>query len=350
MHRVRAFAKITLMAGAVALIAGPAVAQSVADFYRGKTIVMIVQSAPGGIEDFTGRLVARYMVKYLPGHPAFIAKNDLGARGIAGLNVLYNVTPKDGATIAIVERSAAQTRALGEANVHYDPEKFIWLGSTSSFADDAYGLMVMSDRPYRTWEDLKNSKRKAIFGAVRAGSTNLTFALFAKDVLKLNIDVIRGYSSAAKTFLAMEEGELDGQAIGLSAAKIRAATLWNTGKLRVLIQFARESRHPSLPDVPTGRELLTNADDVALLEYAEAPFHMALPFLAPPGVPADRAKALQDAFMKANDDPEFRAEAKKRNLEVSPISGADVARLVMSINRAPQSIVDRFRKIAGLRK
>lgn len=117
-------------------------------------------------------------------------------------------------------------------------------------------------------------------------------------MLKLNIEVIRGYESAGEMFLAMQRGEIDGQAIGLSAAKIRQSTMWDKGQLRVLIQFARETRHAEVPDAPTGRELVSDPDDLALLMYAEAPFRMALPFVAPPGVPADRAKALQTAFCK----------------------------------------------------
>ncbi len=343
--------RTVLALAGLALGLGPvaASADSVADFYKAKRVTMIVQAAPGGINDVAARLVIRSLVKYLPGKPHSITQNQLDTRGIAGQNMLYNVAPRDGATIAIVQRSVAQARAFEAKNIRYDPIKFTWIGSTSSFADDAYGLMIMADRPYKTWEDLKKSAKPAIFGAVRAGSTNLTFALFAKDVIKLNLKVIRGYGSAARTFIAMQRGELDGQAIGLSAAKIRAADLWNGGKLRVLIQFARETRHPDYPDVPTGRELVKNADDLALLKYIESPFKMALPFLAPPGVPADRTKALRAAFMTAHADAEFLAGAKKRNLEISPLDGAALARLVAEIHAAPQSVVDRFQVIAGMR-
>jgi tripartite-type tricarboxylate transporter receptor subunit TctC len=333
---------------AAMLASDTAAADSVADFYKGKTITMAVDSAPGGVNDVAGRLVVRYLVKYLPGNPRFVVQNILGARGIAALNHLYNVAPKDGTTVAIVFRGAAQAPALDPKNIHYDADRFVWLGSTSSYADDAYGLMIMADRPIKSWEDLRKPGSKALIGALRSASTNLTFALFAKDILKLNIEIIRGYDSAGEMFLAMQRGELDGQVIGLSAAKIRQPDMWSTGQLRTLIQFARETRHPELPDAPTGRELVTNPDDLALLTYAEAPFRMALPFLAPPGVPADRARALQDAFMKAHADAGFRVEAAKLGLDVSPIDGNAVAKLVAATSRAAPSVIERFKLISDI--
>jgi tripartite-type tricarboxylate transporter receptor subunit TctC len=341
-------------AAALAVLAGmicsvPTKADSVTDFYKGKTLTMAVDSAAGGVNDVAGRLVARYMVKYLPGIPKYVVQNILGARGIAAVNHLYNVAPKDGTTIAIVFRGVAQAPALDSNNIHFDPEKFIWLGSTSSYADDAYGLMIMGDRPIQSWEELKQPGKKALIGALRSASTNLTFALFARDTLKLNLEIIRGYDSAAEMFLAMQRGELDGQVIGLSAAKIRQPDLWRAGKLRVLIQFARNTRHPELPNAPTGRELVSDPGDLALLAYAEAPFRMALPFLAPPGVPPDRARALQDAFMKANTDPGFKADAEKLELDVSPIDGAKVAKLVATAMHTSPAVIERFKEISDLK-
>lgn len=342
-----------LLAGIAAALAmsmtGTSRADAVADFYKDKTMTMVVDSATGGISDVAGRLVIRYLTQYLPGQPKYIVQNIMGARGVAAVNHLYKVAPKDGTTIAIVARGVAQANATDSQNVQYDAEKFIWLGSTSSYANDAYNLLVVADRPIRSWEELKQPGKKITVGALRAASTNLTFPMFAKDVLKLNIEVIRGYGSAGEMFLAMQRGEIDGQAIGLSAAKIRQADMWQKGELRTLIQFARDTRHPELPDAPTGRELVTNPDDLALLQYAEAPFRMALPFLAPPGVPDDRAKALQAAFMKANTDPTFQAEAVKLEIDVSPIDGAAVAKLVTETSRAPTAIVERYKAISGLR-
>jgi tripartite-type tricarboxylate transporter receptor subunit TctC len=349
MFRVRTVLSFIAGACVAAGIAGGAAADPVADFYEGKTMTMVVDSATGGINDVTGRLVARYMTQALPGAPKFVVQNIMGARGIAAVNHLYNVAPKDGTVIAIVLRGVAQAHALDSQNVQYDPEKFVWLGSTSSYGNDAYGLMIMADRPIKSWSELKQPGKGIRIGALRAASTNLTFPLFAKDVLKLNIEVIRGYGSAGEMFLAMQRGEIDGQAIGLSAAKIRQPAMWDKGQLRVLIQFARETRHPELPDAPTGRELVSDPDDLALLRYAEAPFRMALPFVAPPGVPADRAKALQTAFMQVHQNADFRAEAAKLEIDVSPIDGKAVADLVAATSRVSPAVIERFKTISGMR-
>lgn len=324
-------------------------AESVADFYKNKNLTMIVGYAPGGINDIAARLVGRYLAKELPGSPNLIVQNMPGSSGINAINHMYNVASKDGATVAIIGRAVPQLAFLGDPNIRFVPDKFVWLGSTSSYADDAYALFIMADGPIKSWQELKQPGKKIVLGAVGPGSTNLTFALFAKDVLKLNIDVIRGYPGAAPIFLAMQNHEVDGQVIGLGSVKAGQRALWDGKKLRALIQFGRATRHADIPDAPTGRELVTNADDKALLAFAEAPFYMALPFIAPPGVPADRAKALKDTFMKVHKDPGFLADAERLKLDVSPIDGEAVEKLVHEMAATPAPVLDRFKTVSGLR-
>ncbi|HTI86363.1 MAG TPA: tripartite tricarboxylate transporter substrate-binding protein [Alphaproteobacteria bacterium] len=326
----------------------PAAADDVAEFYKGRTLTMVVGFPPGGLNDLSARLVARYMVKYLPGSPRQVVQNMPGAGGLTSTNYLYNVAPKDGTVVAGILRSIPQTAYLGDPNIRFDPAKFNWLGSTSSFADDAYALFIMSDRPVKSWAALKATQKPVMIGAVGV-DIKLTFSLFVRDILKGNVAVTHGYRGAAELFLAMQTGEIDSQFNSLSSTKAAQGTLWRDGKFRALVQFGRQTRHPELPDAPTGQELVSNPDDLALLKFTEAPLYMSLPFAAPPGVPAERIKALRAAFDKAHKDPDFLAEAAKSELDVSPIDGDAIARLVEDMSKAPPAIVKKFEAISTLR-
>lgn len=341
--RTLAMAVAMMMLG----LGGPALAsESVADFYRGKTLVMLVGFPPGGLNDLGARIVARYMAKNLPGNPSQVVQNMPGAGGLTSTNYLYNVAPKDGTYVAGILRSIPQSASLDRANVRFEVDKFNWLGSTSSFGDDAYSLTIMANRPITSWQDIKGGAKRVRLGAVGPDSKVL-FAKFCRDIMGLNVDITQGYPGAGQIFLAMQGGEIDGVFNGIASTRAVQKTLWNEKQFRVLIQFGRMTRHPDLPDVPTARELFTNAEDLALLEFLEAPFYMSLPFAAPPGIPADRAAALREAFDKAHKDPEFIAEATRAELDVSPINGEAVAKLVSALNNTPPAVVERYRKISA---
>lgn len=325
----------------------PASAQPLADFYRGKTVTMIVGPAPGGNYDMAARLVGRYLVKYLPAQPTLVVQNMPGAGGIAAINHMYNIAPKDGTTIAVMQRAMPQIAYLGDPAIRFDPNRFTYLGTMSSYAGDAFPLFIMADRPVKSWQDIKpGSGKKVVLGAVGSGSTNLTFPLIAKSALHLNIDIIRGYSGAGAIYLAMQSGEVDGQSAGFASILASQKALWDAGKFRVLIQFGRTTRLPALAEVPTGQELAASDADRALIAFAEAPFFMAMPFIAPPDLPAERAAALQQAFDRACADPAFREEAHKLDLDVSPLTGAAVAKLVQDMAGTPPGIVAQFKAIA----
>ena len=332
---------------AAALGVAPAFAQQTTPFYKGRVITLMVPTSPGGINDISARLVAKYLPRCIPGAPNVNVVNTPGAGGLLLANNMYNTVPKDGLTIGIVERGTMQLAVQGDRNARFDPQKFTWLGSLSSYANDAYLFVVNSSYPAQTVADLKKPGPAAKIGGDQPGSTNLIFALISQKVLGLNIDVVRGYPGAAPMFVAMQSGELDGQVIGYGSVRAGQYALWFSHKLRPLVQFGREKRIADLPDVPTGRELAPNDSARALIEFAELPFFMALPFLAPPGVPADRAAALQEGFMKVASDPEFVKEAQRLNLDVSPIDGAGIQKLLVHAAATPRDIVDQYNKIVG---
>jgi tripartite-type tricarboxylate transporter receptor subunit TctC len=328
---------VGLACGVIALAAmTEASAQSVEQFYRGRSITMLVGTSPGGINDISARLVARHMGRFIPGNPAMLVQNNPGAGGLVTANRVYNNVEKDGTVLAKFERAVPQLAIQGDHNAQFDPMKFVWLGSLSSYADDAYLLAINATNPVKGIDEIKPGGRSLNLGADSSASSNLIFALIAKEILGLNINIVRGYTGAATMFLAMARGEIDGQFIGLSSIKSGQRDLWNRRAFRALI--------------PIGRELAKDAGALALIDFAELPFFIALPFAAPPGVPADRAKALQDAFMAMCRDRAFLDDAEKTGIDMSPIDGAGVLRMLARTVATPKEVIARYNAIGGERK
>jgi tripartite-type tricarboxylate transporter receptor subunit TctC len=331
----------------LALSAHGGAAQTAEQFYRGKTINFLVASVPGGVNDLTARLISRHLTKHIPGNPNIVVQN-LQSSGLALINRVYNTPEKDGLLIGIVERGAPQVAIMGDPNARFDPHKITWLGSVSSYGHDAYTLSVNASFYAKTVEDLRKTERpSAKIGSTGAGATNGIFTNIAKDVLKLNIQHVRGYRGAADVFLAQQRNELDGQVVGLASMKVGQPAMWQAGAFRPLIMFGRTTRFPEFPDVPTGRELAKDPKALRLLDFAEAPFFMALPLVAPPGLPADRAAALQSGFMAMTKDPAFIAEAEKMSLDLSPIDGEAVRKVIAQMADTPADIIAEFKTISG---
>jgi tripartite-type tricarboxylate transporter receptor subunit TctC len=344
-NALRAFA----LAGGMclALTARPATAQSVEAFYKGRAVTMLVGTSPGGINDISARLVARHLSRFIPGNPNVIVQSNPGGGGLITANRLYLNAEKDGSVLAKLERAVPQLAIQGNANAQFDPGKFTWLGSLSSYADDAYLLLVNADHPAKTIADLKTSGTKVALGADNSASSNLIFAVIAKEVLGLNVTVVRGYAGAAPLFLAMQRGELDGQMVGLSSVRTGQRDLWNRKAFRPLMAFGRTTRHAEFPDMPIGRELTSDPAALSLIDFAELPFFMALPFAAPPDIPMDRAKALQAAFMAMCRDKAFVAEAEKLGIDMSPIDGEAILRLLARTAATPKEVIARYNAIGG---
>jgi tripartite-type tricarboxylate transporter receptor subunit TctC len=342
---------IAVLCGVVlAMTAGAAQAQSVEQFYKGRQVTMIVGSAPGGINDITARFVARHLGQYIPGNPSIVVQNQPGAGGIASANRLANVFERDGSVIAKLERAVPMLAIQGDPNVNFDPLKLTWLGSLSSYARDAYLMLVMAANPVTSVYELKQPGKSITLGGDNAASSNLIFAAIARDILGLNIKVVRGYTGAAPMFLAMQSGELDGQIIGYSSVRTGQRDLWSHHAFRPLLQFGRATRLADFPDVPTGQELTKDPAALALIDFAELQFFISLPFAAPPGVPADRAAALQTAFMAMCKDPAVLDDADKLGIEMSPIDGDTVLKSIAHAAATPHDVIARYNALVGMDK
>jgi tripartite-type tricarboxylate transporter receptor subunit TctC len=329
------------------LIAMPANAQSVEQFYKGKTVTVLVGTSPGGINDITARFAAKHLSRYILGNPLVNVQYTPGGGGLVTANRIYNASEKDGTVLAKLERATPQLAVQGHPQVQFDPMKLVWLGSMSSYADDAYLMLINADHPAKSVNDIKQGgAQKVTLGANTAASSNLIFGIIAKEALRLNVSVVRGYTGAAPLFLAMQRKEIDGQLVGISSVKTGQRDMWEKRAFRALLQFGRTSRHAEFADVPTGRELASDPAMLALIEFAEIPFFMSLPFVAPPGVPADRVKALQEAFMAMCRDPAVLDEGTKLGIDMSPIDADAILKLVARMAATPKGVIARYNAIS----
>jgi tripartite-type tricarboxylate transporter receptor subunit TctC len=336
----------TVVAAALAVV--PAHADAVADFYKGRQVNLIVGFGPGGGYDIYARLLARHLSKFIPGHPAIIVQNMSGAGSLRAVNYLYNLAPKDGTTIGTFARNMPLIGLLGgNSNAQFDPRKFTWLGSASSFVNDAYILLVRKDAPVKSINEARRADLPAlVLGATAEGSTGNDMPIILRDTIGLHVKQVVGYPDSASTFLAIERGEIHGRTVDLSTVKsVRPDWLKPHSGFRVLVQFARATRHPDFPDVPTARELAKNEGARALIELAELPYALSRPFAAPPGLPPARAKALQRAFMAVQTDPEYLEDAAKIGVDVSPIGADEVLRAIDRISVAPPELLEYVRKL-----
>lgn len=326
----------------VSLAAYPAMAD---DFYTNRSVRLVVGTSAGGGADITARLLARHLGRHIPGNPTFVIVNQPGGGGLVLANRIANAAPRDGSEISTMERAIPQLAYMGDPQVRFDPLKLTWLGSLSSYKNDAFMLLVNADFPADTVEQLKSAGKPARVGASRQGSTNLSFALLAKQVMGLPVEAIAGYAGTAKIALAMQSKEVDGQFIGLVSIQATQQDMWQRKLVKPLLQIGRRERHPDLPNVPTGRELIKDSNGLALLEFAELPFFMAQSYVAPPEIPAARAAILRAGFMRVTKDPEYIAEAKKLHIDNSPIDHKELETLLMRARDTPKSVIDAYSKV-----
>jgi tripartite-type tricarboxylate transporter receptor subunit TctC len=331
-------------------LGAPVSADSVADFYKGKTVTLIVGYSPGGGYDVYARALARHMGKHIPGHPTIVVQNMPGAGSLRAANHLYNAAPKDGTAFGTFARNMPLLALVKSGqNIEFDPRKFTWLGSSSSFADDAYILLTRKDAGVKTIDAArKPGGDPLIIGGTAEGVSSDVMPTVLRDMLGFNIKQILGYTDSAQLFLALERKEIEGRTVGLSAVRsTKPDWLKPDGPMQVLAVFGRATRHPDFPNAPTARELATNPADRALIEALEQPYALSRPYAAPPGVPADRAKALQDAFIATHKDPAYVEDTAKLQIDVSPIGGAEVMRLIEAAANTPPDVMKKIEKYVG---
>ncbi len=316
---------------------------AVAAFYQGRQINLVVGYGPGGGYDLTARLVAQHIGRFIPGNPQIMVQNMPGAGSLRAANYLFEAAPKDGTTFGVFGSDIPLIGLLhANPGVQFDPQRFTWLGSSSSFANDAYVLIVRADAKSPS---LKAAQQEGgapiVLGGTGEGARDADVPKILHDALRLNIKQVLGYPDSPALLLAVERGELEGRMFDFSWIRQNRPAWFRPGSgFNALLQFARETRHPDLADVPTARELAADDKARALIAFAETPLlTTARPFAAPPGVAAERAAALQKAFLATHRDPDFLAEAARMGIEISPIGADAVARGIAQLADAPPAVI-----------
>jgi tripartite-type tricarboxylate transporter receptor subunit TctC len=343
MNMKRALLNVTCAVGSLGLIAvaGPqARAAGPEDFYRGKTVSMIIGYSVGGGYDLYARALAKYLGKYIPGSPAVIAQNMPGAGSLKAVEYLYGVAAKDGTVLGTFGRALPLSPLLEGAT--FDASKLEWIGSITH---DTSLCIAWHGSKFKTWDDLKANEFTA--GGEGKGSDPDQFAVLLKNLFQLKIKLVSGYPGTAEITLAVERGELDGLCgISLSTLQARHQDWIDTKKVNILVQAALE-KNPGLPNVPLLLDLATSETQKQILRLILSAQSMARPFAMPPGTPPDRVEAMRGAFMAALRDKEFLAEAAKARLEVNPKSGAEIAALIRDVYATPVDTVKEAIRAAG---
>jgi tripartite-type tricarboxylate transporter receptor subunit TctC len=323
-------------------------AQNVATFYKSHPITLVVGYGPGGGYDVYARLLARFLGKYIEGEPAIVVQNMPGAGSLRAANYIYVTAPKDGSTIATFSRDMPLAAILGgNSNIQFDARELTWLGSPSSFAHDAYVLWTRKDAAITTVEQAMGAgTSELIVGATGDGASGSDIATLLRDVLKLRLKIVTGYPDSGALYMAVDRHEIDARFSGLSSAQSsKAEWLLPNSPIHGLVQFARKTRHPALPDVPTARELAPDENAALMIEFAELPYVLSRPFVAPPHIPGERARALQDGFMAATKDADFLIESQKIGVEVSPVGAQDALAMLNKLAQAPAEVKTAMRQL-----
>ena len=332
-------AYLTLALGAIVLAAviRPAGAQGVADFYRGRNVTLVIGFSVGGGYDLYARLLARHLGKHIPGQPSIVPQNREGAGSERATLYLYNAAPKDGSVIGTFSRSMAVAPLL--ANAPFDATRMSWLGSISS---DVSVCMTWYTSPIRTFDDMLT--KPFTMGGLGKDADPDIFAMVLRNVFGARLKLVSGYPGTSDATLAMERGEVNGMCgVSWSTAKARHADWIKARKVNMPVQFGLR-KEADIPDVPAVIDLVKGEGQTRMVRLILAGQAMARPYAAPPGIPDDRRRALIAAFDATMRDPEFLADAEKSQAEVSPVTAAEIDRLLAEVYATPRDIITRAAK------
>lgn len=304
-----------------------------ADEFKDKTITITVSTGEGGTYSLLARLVARHMPRYLPGEPNMVAQNMPGGGHMLATNYLYAVAPKDGTAIGTVNQTVVSHQVLDGKGVRYESEKFNWLGG---FGSGNAVLAVWHTAGVKTFAELLS--REITTGATGEGSSAYHYPLVMNRVLGTKLKIIKGYKSVPEVELAMTRGEVQARAGGYASYTVSHQDWLAEKKLIFPIQIGHK-REKDLPDVPLWTEVATSDEQRQILHLVESPLSLGRPFMAPPGVPADRVALLRAALAKTAVDAGFLADAAKQNLEIDPMSADEVIEIVKNTVNVSPAIV-----------
>jgi tripartite-type tricarboxylate transporter receptor subunit TctC len=312
-------------------------AQSPAEFYKGKTVEFYIGYSVGGGYDLYARTIARHIGKHIPGNPTVVPKNMEGAGSLRLANWLFRVGAKDGSVIGTIGRGTGFDPILGQQGAQFDGTKFTWLGSANNEVSVCVSWNATSG--IAKFEDLL-SKEMTVGGTSSSADTD-QFPRIMNGVLGTKMRIVSGYPGGNDVVLAMERGEVKGRCGWSWSSVVSTHRVWlDEKKMTVLAQLALQ-KHPDLPDVPLIIDLAKTDEQKQILKLIFARQVMGRPYLAPPSIPADRAAALRQAFMDTMTDKDFLADAEKAQLEITPVDGATIQKLVAEVYQTPPEVAKK---------
>jgi tripartite-type tricarboxylate transporter receptor subunit TctC len=321
-----------------------------APFFQGKTIRVIIGTPPGNLYDLWGRLIVAHMGKHIPGNPDFIVQNMPGAGHVVAVNYLYSNAKPDGLTIiGSVIPSLYLNQLLGRSEIQFDWSKFTWIGSPARGDSQMY---MRADTPYKTVEDVINAKEPPKCGATGVTGPDSYLPKLLQDTVGAKFTIVTGYPGGTDIDLGVERGEIHCRAFTIEAFFGREPYhTWRKKKFVHNLFQTGAKRDERLPDVPTVAEIMdrhkTPESGRRLAKVLLAAGDMGRPMFGPPGMSADRAKILRDAFDATMKDAQFLAEVKKRNYEFDPVDGEELEKLAKEVTSQPPEVIERLKKVLG---
>jgi tripartite-type tricarboxylate transporter receptor subunit TctC len=331
------------------LFSGPAIAGAQASYFQGKNITIVVGYQAGDGYDIWARLLAAHMGKHIPGNPAMIVQNMPGAGSMIAANYIYNVAKPDGLALGAIGPSLYIDQLVGKKEVQFDWAKFGWVGSTEN---TPWLLYMKTDTPYKTIGDVRKASQPPKCSATGTGTSGHFIPKLLEDAVGAKFTVVMGYQGGAEQDLAFERGEVVCRSLSIPTFFAREPFItWRKQKIvRILMQTGRK-RDPRMPDVPTIHELMneykTPPATRSLVTLILAGGDLGRPFIAPPGILADRLKTLREGFQKTMTDPAFLADVKTRKLEVDPDSGEQLEMIAKEAVNQPREVVEKMKKLLG---
>lgn len=332
----------TLAFGFVFLAWVPAAAQSVEEFYQGKTISFIVGYPTAGAPDTYARLVSRHMSKYIPGHPNIIVRNMPGAGSLLAANYLFNSAARDGTIFGITSPTIPLEETLGASQSKYKATQFNWIGRLATNPNITF---INATSQVKTIKDA--FEKVAVLGATGRSSTNSVYPTVLNNVLGTKFKVVTGYQGTAAVMLAMERGEVEGNSATYDGLMAQHPDWIKSKRVNVIVQYLLK-RHRELPDVPTSAEVASTPEQAQILRTVSSASEIGKFILTTPEVPADRIAALRAAFDDVVRDANFQADAKKLRIEIDPLSGVDLQKIVQETQHIPPAVIEKVRAIYPL--
>jgi tripartite-type tricarboxylate transporter receptor subunit TctC len=320
-------------------VAGVARAETPEEFYRGRTINLIIGFDVGGGYDIYARLGGRFLGDHIPGQPKIVPQNMPGAGGLAAMNYLYRVAAKDGSVIGATHSNIALGQIMGGNNIEYDAKTFNWLGRMTSTIDVHY---VWHTSKTMSFDDLKT--RETIAAGTGPSSNSVIFPKLLNAIVGTKIKLIAGFKGTNEANLAMQRGEVEMVDKPWEGVKSENGDWLRDKQIRLIVQYG-VNRHRDLPDLPTIVERMQTDEQKQIMRLFVSTSEIGRSMLIPPGVPQDRVDALRAAFVAMTRDPALVAEAKKANLDLDPLSGEEMQKLVVSTFDLKPDMVEHARTI-----